>query len=177
MVERYFRWIGRDPARTLELLSPEFHLAHGLRVAALEGFLWGGWGFPAAGAASVPAAPVEETREMRVEGAQLAWLMVQRARFLRRIAPTFQIELVEQAEDAANAFIVVRVRSKRFAPFVQRFDLARPDPQDPWRITAIEQRAIDAANAPAAMAAYPSLANLQRIRERDRRGNVHDEHR
>ena len=114
---------------------------------------------------------------MRVEGAQLAWLMVQRARFLRRIAPTFQIELVEQEEDVARAFVVVRVRSRGFAPFVQRFDLARPDPQDPWRITAIEQRAIGAANAPAAMAAYPSLANLQRIRERDRRGNVRDERR
>lgn len=161
----YFRWIGRDPARTLELLAPEFHASHGLRMADLHEVLWGGW-HATPRAAELPGAALRDasdTSEGRVEAGRLAWLVVQRAGPLRET--TFQVKLLEQAWQETMGTVLLRVQSGRGAPFEQRFEFSRPDATSPWRIRAIEQRGVDATNVQGAFAAYPSLANLDLIKQ------------
>lgn len=159
----YLRWIGRDPARTLELLAPEFHARHGLRVADLRDVLWGGWQVPGAAEPPAAAAGAGLSPEARLESGRLAWLFVQRARPLRDAR--FRTKLLEQDWRETTGSVLLRVQSGRGRPFQQRFAFARRDAGSAWRILGIEQQDVDATNALAAFAAYPSLANLERIQQ------------
>ncbi len=159
----YLRWMGRDPARTLELLEPEFHASHGLRIADLHEVLWGGW--QVTRATELPAATNDAalTPEARLEAGRLAWLFVQRARPLRD--SRFQVKLLEQGWQETTGFALIRMQARRGHPFQQRFAFSRRDASSPWRIRAIEQQGVDATNTLSAFAAYPSLANLDRIKQ------------
>ena len=160
----YLRWIGRDPARTLELLAPEFHASHGLRLADLHEVLWGGWRVtpPAQALPGAAPAPTSATAETRLEASRLAWLFVQRAELLRDAR--LQTRLLDQTWQETTGSVLLRVQSGGGHPFEQRFDLSRRDASAPWRIRAIEQRGVDETNVRSAFAAYPSLANLDLLK-------------
>ncbi len=141
-VDLYFRCLGRDPIRSLAILSPDFQLAHRLRLGAPL----------APGASADPLA-----------AAQVAWLNVQKTAAFqaqaRRLAPRW-IELREDG-DAARASL--RVSAGGSPGFAQRFALSRPGPESHWRIDAVRQSGLDSANLAAAFAANPGEVLRRRL--------------
>src|SRR5690606_4501880 len=65
VVDAYFRFLGRDPMRTLPLLADAFHRRHGLGVVT------------AGGAAAAAPAPPPAPAAVSLDRLQLGWLAVQ----------------------------------------------------------------------------------------------------
>jgi hypothetical protein len=140
VVARYFACLGRDPVRSLELLSPAFHAAHGLRL----------------GAGVDPAAARDP-----VAAARVAWLSVQRPAAFQQGALGLAAEIVDVREEDASAEVRARVLPVRGAAFVQRFELSRAD--DRWRIDAVVQEQVGPQSRLAAFVAHPTEAGRRAL--------------
>ncbi len=178
-VDRYFRFLARDPIRTLPLLSPTVHRAHGLHVVTtVEAAQWlegGGASGPAPAASGAPGRLATRKSDrpdatMALDRAQLAWLAVQPRPAFARLAKRLRVTRLgeERADDSSS--VSVRVRIRDMPPFVQRFALTRRGPRAPWRIDAIEQEGVFAGNLLAAFVAYPTEATRLRLERSLRRG-------
>jgi hypothetical protein len=132
-VSRYFACLGRDPVRSLELLSPAFHEAHGLRLGA-----------------EVDRAAARDP----VAAARVAWLSVQRSAAFQQGALGLGAEIVDVREEDGSAEVRTRVLPARGAAFVQRFRLTRE--ADRWRIDAVAQEQVGPQSRLAAFVAYPT---------------------
>ncbi|MEE9606557.1 MAG: hypothetical protein V3U03_02375 [Myxococcota bacterium] len=168
-VDRYFRWLGRDPIRTLELVSPAFHASHSLRlVTPREMERW---------RAGEPLAPEAEDSAERAPArasdglarARLAWLVTQRSGAFGAAASRLALRGVVAEERGDRARVRARVQPERSSAFTQHFRLSRTGPDGIWRIDAIEQEGVSAENRAAAFAAYPNEATRVRLERSLRR--------
>jgi hypothetical protein len=141
-VERYFACLGRDPVRSLELLSPAFHEAHGLRLGA-----------------QVDAAAVRDP----VAAARVAWLSVQRPAAFQQGALGLGAEIVDVREEDGSAEVLTRVLPARGAAFAQRFRLSHA--QGRWRIDAVAQEQVGPQSRLAAFVAHPTEAGRRALAE------------
>jgi hypothetical protein len=141
-VKRYFACLGRDPVRSLELLSPAFHASHGLRLGA-----------------AVDQAAARDP----LAAARVAWLSVQRAGAFQEGARHLAAEIVKVSEEAAAAEVVTRVLPARGTAFVQRFQLSRPDGR--WRVDAVAQEQVGPQSRLAAFVAHPTETGRRELAE------------
>ena len=102
-VDLYFRCLGRDPIRSLAILSPDFQLAHRLRLGAPL----------APGASADPLA-----------AAQVAWLNVQKTAAFQQQARRLSTRWIQLREDGDTARASLRVRAGESPGFAQRFQLS-----------------------------------------------------
>lgn len=148
VVEAYFRAMGRDPIRTLPLVTPAFHVRHGVHVVtSAEAKQSHGHDD------TTPLA----TDSLAVDRLELGWLMIQvRPGFARNIAELGVVtRTVETTGDTTR--VATRIAPREGSPFEQDFSLVR-DARGTWRIDAIEQRGVDATNGFAAFVAHPTDA-------------------
>ena len=158
-VQLYFRWMGRDPGRTLLILSPDFHLRH-----ELPGF-WLGDSMARVTGQRTPVRPDLQDLESKqparsevetLDARRIGWLTVQQSPTLQRLAPLLAITILDESQTGDRAQVLVRVDPPRGVSFRQRFLLLRDRPQSPWQIDAIEQLGVgEPWNRLAAFAAYP----------------------
>jgi hypothetical protein len=160
VVEAYFRAVGRDPLRTLPLLSTAFHEAHGLRVVTTaEALATAPHGAPAA-----PADP-EERVPLAVDRLQLGWLAVQsRPVFAARLA-TLSVEPLREEAAEATAAVAVRVSPPGAPLFEQHFSLSR-GPGGAWRIEGAWQTGVVDGNRLDAFVAHPNEAARRQLERR-----------
>lgn len=147
-MEAYFRAMGRDPIRTLPLVTPAFHAQHGVHVVtsaeARRSYQHG------------DTTPVP-TDSLAIDRLELGWLMIQvRPRFARSVAEFGRtISAEETSGDVAR--VTTRIAPREGSAFEQDFSLVR-GADGTWRIDAIEQRGVDATNGLAAFVAHPTDA-------------------
>lgn len=165
VVLRYRDALARDPIRTLALLTPAFHRAHGLRfldVADLP---------PASGERrstrpdTAPAPSADPALEL--ERARLGWLTALTRPAFARYGPRLAIAIEDVATSGDTARVATRVRLGDSPGFRALFRLVRADGS--WRIDAI---AIDDEAALPVVPVYllaPTLARHRRL-EAWRRG-------
>ncbi len=166
-VERYVGCRARDPIRAVAALTPEFQLAHGLRLVRILRIP-----FPDETEPTTPAA-----RALVLARARQAWLdLYDLIPWLQPIAAALQITVLEVAERDDGADVRVRVEARGteppraaadlrpwpFPPFEQRFGLVRTG--DEWRIATITQAGVSVANTVPAFVANPTLAGLDDLR-------------
>jgi hypothetical protein len=164
-VTRYFERLARDPARLLQLTTPDFHRSHGIQMEQLEG-----WSFsrfeprfyrvePGARQSFAPAATDA------IESLQLAWLMAQALETVQESARALDAQVVEERLAKGGAIVATRVHpgpSFGSRPFRQTFHLVRSGGD--WKIDRIEQEAVSRREVLAAFSAYPSAATLRGVR-------------
>lgn len=157
----YFRFLARDPIRTLPLLAPAFHAQHGLHVvsaaearARREG-------------PELPGERAEPGGDWSLDRRELGWLEVQSRDGFRTLRDRLQVTVVDAAESGPRASVAVRVQPGRGTAFEQRFAMVRDD--GAWRIDSIEQSGVASDNAFAAFVAHPTEAERLRL-ERMRTG-------
>ncbi len=139
----YLVSVGRDPMRTLPLLTDAFHRRHGLHVATAG---------EARGQSRTPG-------DLAVDRYQLGWLAAQsQPEMARGLGTTLAFGAGELHEEGDFAWIAVPIAPRDGPAFEQRFSLVRAGPDAPWRIDAIEQSGVVPANEAAAFAAYPNEA-------------------
>lgn len=148
VVDAYFRAMGRDPIRTLPLVTPTFHAQHGVHVVtsaeAKRAYRHGD-------KTPVPTDP------LAIDRLELGWLMIQvRPRFAARLAELERTTLAEETAGDASR-VAVRLAPREGAPFEQHFALVR-DAAGGWRIDSVEQRGVDATNGFEAFIAHPTDA-------------------
>lgn len=148
VVDAYFRAMGRDPIRTLPLVTPAFHAQHGVHVVtsaeAKRAYRHGD-------TTPVPTDP------LAIDRLELGWLMIQvRPRFAARLG---ELERTLLADETAGdtARVAVRLAPREGAPFEQHFTLLR-NAAGSWRIDSVEQRGVDATNGFEAFIAHPTDA-------------------
>lgn len=134
VVLRYRDALARDPVRTLALLAPAFHRAHGLRFHEVGDLPPASGERRAERPASAP--PPSDDPELELERARLGWLTVLTRPAFARLAPdlALAVEDVDVSDDAAR--VAARVRMRERPAFRARFRLTRAD--GVWRIEAIE---------------------------------------
>ena len=154
----YFRFLGRDPIRTLPLLTPTFHEQHGLHVVSAG----------EARASQMPErpAPSPEPVDWSLDRRELGWLEVQSRDGFRTLRDRFQVTLVDSSEGEGRASVAVRVQPGRGPSFEQRFALVK---DGVWRIDSVEQSGVAPENAFAAFVAHPTEAERQRLEASRRR--------
>jgi hypothetical protein len=169
-VQRYFRWIGRDPTRTLLLLTPGFHLRHELPPVRLEDLaerpgVAAPKKVPPGGREAPQPREKAAQRAHSVDSGSVGWLNAQTEPELRRRVLLLQVTLLDESETGNRAQVLVRIDPQEGAPFDQRFHLVRHEPASPWRIDSIEQLDVGPGvrNLRAAFAAYPNEATHRRI--------------
>jgi hypothetical protein len=141
-VTRYFACLGRDPVRSLELLSPVFHASHGLRLGA-----------------AVDRAAARDP----LAAARVAWLSVQRPAAFQEGARRLDAEILEVNGGDTSAEVVTRVLPARGAAFVQRFRLSRSGGR--WRIDAVVQEQVGPQSRLAAFVAHPTESGRRELSE------------
>ena len=150
----YFRDLGRDPIRTLPLLTRAFHAQHGLHVVS------------AAEARALregpeSAVPPEGGDDWSLDRRVLGWLEVQSRDGFRVLRDRLQVSLVDASASGDRAVVTLRVQPGRGSAFEQRFELARDGGR--WRIDGVEQRGVGSDNAVAAFVAHPTEAERRRL--------------
>lgn len=159
VADAYFRALGRDPMRTLPLLAAAFHASHGLHVVTAG---------EAAALRSGATAPEAAPGEAALDRFQLGWLGVQARPGYREAAAALRVEPTPARVAGNRAEVAVRVRSAEGPPFEQRFTLAR-GADGAWRIEAIAQSGVVAANEMAAFVASPSERARRALEQRLKR--------
>ncbi len=154
-VDAYFRDLGRDPIRTLPLLTTGFHEQHGLGVVtAAEAQRL------AHGVASNPAGA---SAAASVDRLQLGWLAVQSRTEFRAVRDRLRVTPSSVTEDGAGAVVVVHVQPNGTAGFDQRFELSRSASSGAWRIETVEQEGVVAESRAAAFVAHPNEIARRRL--------------
>lgn len=148
VVDAYFRAMGRDPLRTLPLVTPAFHVRHGVHVVTSAEAM------RARHQGDTTPAPADP---LAIDRLELGWLMIQaRPAFAERLGELKRTPVSDETTgDAAR--VVVRLAPRAGAPFEQDFALVR-DAGGTWRIDAVEQRGVDATNGFEALIAHPTDA-------------------
>jgi hypothetical protein len=151
----YFRDLGRDPIRTLPLLTRAFHAQHGLHVvsAAEARALREG------PESAVP--PPEGGGDWSLDRRVLGWLEVQSRDGFRVLRDRLQVSLVDASTSGDHAVVILRIQPGRGSAFEQRFELVRDGGR--WRIDGVEQRGMGSDNAFAAFVAHPTEAERRRL--------------
>lgn len=151
VVEAYFHALGRDPLRTLPLVTPHFHRQHGLRLATnaevtrhLRGEAW--------------ISSVDREQPVPVERNIVAWLAIQKREAFRSIASRLVVMPVADTLTGDRASLTVQIRPPGGIPLEQRFTLVRGGDTERWRIDEVEQHDVVAGNGPAAFVAWPNEA-------------------
>lgn len=162
VVDRYLDALSADPIRTLALLSPEFHAAHGLRFEAvrdapvIDRLVDPGsraeWGRGAEGAGDA---------DLERERAMLGWLTVLTKRLFARERPRLAATHLDTKLEGNAARVRVEVRHRDARPFRVDFSLSRAGAEAPWRIDALTIE--DEARVPA-VSAYLVAPTLERHR-------------
>jgi len=153
----YFRFLGRDPIRTLPLVTGAFHGQHGLHVvSASEARALREMPRPGESAAAAG--------DWSLDRLQLAWLEVQSRDGFRAVRDGFEVTLLDASERGERASVRVRVQPRRGAAFEQRFELVR---DGTWRIDSVEESGVAPDNELAAFVAHPTESERQRL-ERER---------
>lgn len=134
VVLRYRDALARDPIRTLALLAPEFHRAHGLRFHEV-GDLPPASGERRGGRPDAAPAPSRDPA-LELERARLGWLTVLTRPAFARLAPDLALAFDEVVVSGDRARVDARVRLRETPAFHARFRLARDGSS--WRIDAIE---------------------------------------
>jgi hypothetical protein len=155
VVDRYFRFLARDPIRTLPLLTPGFHERHGLHVVTSAEARWELRG----------GRPAPESAPFALDRYQLAWLTVQSREAFAALREELAWTLLDEGSKDDRAWVRVRVQAKNGPPFEQRFSLVRSEPGGLWRIDAVEQIGVGRRNRGAAFVAWPSEAARRQIEE------------
>jgi hypothetical protein len=146
VVEAYFRALGRDPLRTLPLLTEAAHRRHGLRLADT----------------AAAEEPVGDTAT--VERHQVAWLSLQKRASFRALATRLAVTPGgPTVQEGDRVWVSVGVEAPAAPSLVQRFALVRRDPGAPWRIDQVTQEGVVPANGAAAFAAWPHEALRARL--------------
>jgi len=158
VVQSYFRALGRDPLRTLPLVTDDFHRRHALRVVT---------------SAEAQAAGADRTAEsapgaLALDRHQLGWLAIQSRPELARLLAAETTRFGDARENGDAASVEVAVAPRDAPGFAQRFALLR-GADGAWRIDAIEQSGVVPANAAAAFAAYPNEAARRALAARPAR--------
>lgn len=123
----YARSLASDPLRTLELLTPAFHRAHGLRFHEV---------------ADRPFDPPDASEmavgdaDLELERARLGWLTVLTKRVFAIHGPRFTRRVRGEVIDGDRARVVLESRSAGLR-FDATFRLVRRSPADPWQIDSI----------------------------------------
>jgi len=166
-VKRYFEYRAADPIRTLPLLDAKVQRAHGLRLSRI-------FVLPLPNQRGLT--PAEEDA-LDLAEARLAWLeLYHLIGWLQPAAAELAVTGIDAHEELDDAQVNVRVVAAGtpapwdtapvpgwpFPPFEQQFTLRRVN--GAWRITAIEPHGVSDANALGAFVAYPTLAQLDRLR-------------
>jgi hypothetical protein len=170
-VDRYFGFLARDPIRTLPLLTPEFHVRHGLHVgttAEARRYQRGERGVPSASARD--GEPAGDAAKADAEDRHaLAWLGVQMREPFRALRDRISVVPIDIQEHGDGVSVTVRVQGGAKPPFEQRFDLVRAAAGRPWRIDRIEQRGVADDALAVAFVAHPTEAtriSLERVLRR-----------
>ncbi len=163
-VESYFHTLARDPLRNLELLTPAFHRAHGLKPMTQAEAKRFELGLSPAPKSQEHSAADQSIGAVSPDAARLAWLVVQMKPSYRRLARELSIRPLRVKEEAYQALVSVSVRAPQGPRFVQQFALSRAADQAPWRIDHIDQRGVVAANLKAAVVAFPNIEHQRRLR-------------
>jgi hypothetical protein len=142
---RYFELLARDPIRLLVLLTPEYHLEHGLRARPVWEETQPDADPGESGSAS--AAPLAER--------QIGWLTVLQAPIQRDLSRRLSVQVGRTIAEGNRAAVVTRVQAPGTPPFVQRFFLEHAGAGASWRVRSIEQRRVGPRNALAALVAAP----------------------
>lgn len=165
VVTRYFDTIGRDPMRTMLLLSPAYHETHGLNVEALEDWSWGySWVNVPEAAPNPGLAPLDTERDL--DTSKLAWLMVQLEQNFRRVAVQARHSIIHELTVRNRARVEVQIRPPAGLKFTQSFRLSRADERSPWLIDAIEQEGVVMREAYVAFTLNPNEEMRQNILRR-----------
>jgi len=153
----YFRFLGRDPIRTLPLVTGAFHVQHGLHaVSASEA--------RALRELPRPGERAAAAGDWSLDRLQLAWLEVQSRDGFRALRERLEVTLLDVSERGERASVRVRVQPRRGAAFEQRFELVR---DGTWRIDSVEQSDVARDNELAAFVAHPTESERLRL-ERER---------
>lgn len=170
-VDRYFAFLARDPIRTLPLLTPDFHVHHGLHVVTTAEALRYQRGEK--GASSAPTRDAEPASGAAKGHAQdrleLAWLGVQMREPFRALRDRISVVPIDVQEQGDRASVTVRVQGGATPPFEQRFDLVRAAAGRRWRIDGVEQRGVADEALAVAFVAHPTEAariHLERVLRR-----------
>lgn len=167
VVDRYFRFLARDPIRTLPLLTPAFHEQHGLHVVTTaEARRWQ----EELRSGAAPAPPPAAEERFAVDRLQLAWLAVQAREPFRALRDRLAWSRLGEGLEGDRAWVRVRVQAGDEPPFEQRFALVRTGPGAAWRIDAVEQGGVARGNRAAAFVAHPSEATRREL-ERELRAS------
>ncbi len=163
VVELYLRCLGRDPVRSLDLLEPAFHAAHGLRFEEVG---------------ERPFAPAEARRAtpsgdagLELERARFGWLSVLSRRIFALQSPRLQRETRLERVRGDRAWVSVRVRDPVAPALTARFALRRGGDAR-WRIEAVELGEVAPAQLVAAFLTAPNVDLFRRMQARraERRG-------
>jgi hypothetical protein len=151
VVESYLHALGRDPLRTLPLVTDAFHRRHGLHAAT----------------AAEARGERETATSFGIDRYQHGWLAMQsRPEIARRLAETtISFDSGNLGEDGDRAAVTVSIAPRDAPAFEQRFTLVRDGPGAPWRIDAVEQIGVTVENARTAFAAYPNEAARRALAE------------
>jgi hypothetical protein len=157
VVRTYFRSLGRDPMRTLPLVTDAFHRRHALRVVT-----------SAEAQAAADRAPDTAPNALALDRHQLGWLAIQSRPELARLLAAETTRIGDAHESGDTASVDVEVAPRDAPAFAQRFALVR-GAGGAWRIDAIEQSGVVPANAASAFAAYPNEAARRALAARPAR--------
>ena len=153
VVEAYFRTLGRDPVRTLRLVTPAFHEQHGVHVVTSAEAKRIQRESPASHAAA---------ESIAIDRLELGWLIIQvRPRFAERLAE-MQRTLLSEETLGDTSRIAVQLVPPAGRPFEQDFSLLQGR-DGRWRIDSISQRDVDATNGFEAFIAHPTDAARRRL--------------
>lgn len=132
-VRLYLDLLPRDPVRTLELLSDDFHRQHGLRFAEV-----GDQPFRADDGSDRAAPSRPEDPDLELTRARFGWLTALTKRVFALQAHRFSHELGPPEVDGDRARVPIRVAERGRPPLDATFALAR-GADGRWRIAAIER--------------------------------------
>jgi hypothetical protein len=153
VVAAYFRALGRDPIRTLPLLTDAAHREHALRLATAADVAR-----HLRGEAGAIAGAGEAGAPVPVERHQVAWLSIQKREPFRALGAQLALTPLSARVEGDRATVAVRIEPPGGVAFEQAFGLVRAGAGAPWRIDGVEQRGVTAANGPAAFVAWPNEA-------------------
>ena len=157
VVEAYFRFLGRDPIRTLPLLTDAFHEQHGLHTVT---------GKEAHGVRAEPG----RADRLAVDRCELGWLRIQSRGAFRALRDRLIVTPIHDEVQGDRARVAVRVQVDQELPFEQSFSLVREAPGRPWRIESVAQNGVAPEAALAAFVAHPTESERQRLERGSRAG-------
>ena len=151
VVAAYFAALGRDPIRTLPLLTPAFHEQHALHAVTSAEARGGGRGEP------------PDAGALAVDRFELGWLAVQSREGFRALRDRLGVTPIGDEATGDRAHVSVRIEAGAAPAFEQRFALVRQAPGAPWRIDSIEQSGVAPGAELAAFVAHPTEAERVRL--------------